>query len=159
VATFVANPLTVTLTGPAEPYVRADLEFHGVDHSKASFEARLFINNPSVGVGTPVPDGSGTDDGYAGSFWIFGHGGCAGDEGHCEPPAQLRPFDFRPEHQLTPVSKRVIVTAKLRALVAPGQEFSLRIVPYVRPVSAEALPENLVTDVLHIARVALVTYQ
>jgi len=153
-AEFVANPLTVTLTAPGEPYYRADLEFHGVDHSKASFEGRLFINNPDAGPGTPTDD-----DSYAGSFWIFGHGGCAGDEGHCEPVAERRPFDFRPEHQLTAVSKRVMITGKLQALVQPGQDFTVRIVPYVRPELAELLPANLVTDILQLDRVDLLTYQ
>jgi hypothetical protein len=153
-ATFESNPLTVTLTAPAEPYRRADLEFHGVDHSGASFEARLFINNPAAGPQTPTDDAS-----YAGSFWIFGHGGCAGDEGHCEPPAQRRAFDFRPEHQLTALSKRVIITDKLRELVRPGQEFSVRIVPYVRPENAEPLPASLVTGLLHFDRADLLTYQ
>jgi hypothetical protein len=153
-AEFVPNPLTVTLQAPAEPYERADLEFHGVDHAKASFEARLFINNPAAGPGTPV-----TDDSYAGSFWIFGHGGCAGDEGHCEPPRERRPYDLRPEHQLTPVSKRVTITGKLRALVQPGAEFTVRVVPWIRPENAARLPENLVTGVLHIDRADLLTYQ
>ena len=35
-AEFVANPLTVTLTAPGEPYYRADLEFHGVDQRRPS---------------------------------------------------------------------------------------------------------------------------
>jgi hypothetical protein len=153
-AVFAPNPLTVSLQAPNEPYVRADLEFHGVDHAKASFEARLFVNNPSAGPDTPTTDAS-----YAGSFWIFGHGGCAGDEGHCEPPGERRPFDFRPEHQLIPVSKRVMITDKLRALVQPGEPFTVRVVPYIRPESAERLPANLVTDVLHIDRVELNTYQ
>jgi tyrosinase len=153
-AEFAANPLTVRLTAPGEPYYRADLEFHGVDHSKASFEGRLFINNPDAGPGT-----STDDDSYAGSFWIFGHGGCAGDEGHCEPVAERRPFDFRPEHQLTAVSKRVMITGKLQALVQPGQDFTVRIVPYVRPELAEPLPANLVTDILQLDRVDLLTYQ
>jgi hypothetical protein len=153
-ATFVANPVTVTLTAPGEPYRRADLEFHGLDHSKASFEGRLFINNPEAGPGTPTDNPS-----YAGSFWVFGHGGCAGDEGHCDPPRERRPFDFRAEHQLTPVSKRVVVTGKLRALVQPGQTFSVRIVPYVRPESAGPLPDNLVSDVLRFDRADLLTYQ
>jgi len=153
-AEFVSNPLTVTLRAPGEPYERADLEFHGVDHSRASYEARLFINDPDAGPDTPT-----TDESYAGSFWIFGHGGCAGDEGHCEPPRERRPFDFRPEHQLTPVSKRVMITGKLRALVQPGEQFTVRIVPYVRPESAERLPDNLVSDLLHVDRVDLITYQ
>ncbi len=153
-ATFVANPLTVTLTAPDESFRRADLEVHGVDHSKASFEGRLFINNPDAGPETPT-----SHESYVGSFWVFGHGGCAGDEGHCEPPAERRPFDFRAEHQLTRVSKRVMVTEKLRALVGQGQGFSVRIVPYVRPENAERLPENLVTDLLDFDQVALLTYQ
>jgi len=152
--TFVSNPMTVTLQAPAEPYKRADLEFHGLDHSKVSFEGRLFINNPDAGPETPT-----TDESYVGSFWIFGHGGCAGDEGHCEPPLVRRPFDFRAEHQLTPMSKTVIVTDKLRGLVGPGQEFTVRIVPYVRPENAESLPENLVTGLLHFDTAALLTYQ
>ena len=153
-ADFVSNPLTVTLQAPGEPFQRADLEFHGVDHAKASFEARLFINNPEAGPDTPM-----TDESYAGSFWIFGHGGCAGDEGHCEPPRERRPFDFRPHHQLIPVSKRVMITGKLRALVQPGAQFTVRVVPYVRPDSAERLPANLVTDLLQFDRAALITYQ
>ena len=153
-ANFVANPLTVTLTAPGESYYRADLEFHGVDHSKASFEGRLFINHPDAGPDTPT-----SIDSYAGSFWIFGHGGCAGDEGHCEPVTERRPFDFRPEHQLTTVSKRVMITGKLRALVQPGQRFTVRIVPYVRPELAERLPANLVTGMLQLDRVELLAYQ
>jgi hypothetical protein len=150
----MADALTVTLTCPAEPYLRADLEFHGVDHSKASFEGRLFINQPDAGPDTPT-----NIDSYAGSFWIFGHGGCAGDEGHCEPAAERRAFDFRPEYQLTAVSKRVMITGKLQALVQPGQDFTVRIVPYVRPELAESLPANLVTDILQLDRVELLTYQ
>jgi hypothetical protein len=57
------------------------------------------------------------------------------------------------------VSKRVVVTEKLRALVAPGQEFTVRIVPYVRPEHAASLPANLVTDLLQVHRVELLSYQ
>lgn len=153
-ATFVSNPVTVTLTAPDGPYRRADLEFHGVDHSKASFEGRLFLNHPDAGPDTPT-----SHESYAGSFWIFGHGGCAGDEGHCDPPRERRPFDFRPEHQLTPMSKRVVVTETLRALVQPGQDFTVRIVPYVRPENAGPLPANLVSDLLRFDRADLLTYQ
>lgn len=153
-ADFVCNPLTITLRAPAEPFVRADLEFHGVDHAKASFEARLFIDRPDAGPLTPV-----SDESYAGSFWIFGHGGCAGDEGHCEPPRERRPFDLRPQHQLTPVSKRVMITDALRARVRPGAEFTVRVVPFIRPQSAGRLPANLVTDVLRFDRADLLTYQ
>ena len=73
--------------------------------------------------------------------------------------AERRAFDFRPEHQLTAVSKRVMITGKLQALVQPGQDFTVRIVPYVRPELAELLPANLVTDILQLDRVDLLTYQ
>ena len=145
-ATFVSNPVTVTLTAPDEPFRRADLEFHGVDHSKASFEGRLFINHPDAGPETPV-----SHESYVGSFWVFGHGGCAGDVGHCDPPAERRAFDFRAEHQLTRVSKRVMVTQKLKELVGQGQSFTVRIVPYVRPENAGPLPANLVSDLLQLS--------
>ena len=88
-ATFVPNPVTVTLTAPDVPFYRADLEFHGVDHSKASFEGRMFINNPDAGPDTPT-----SHESYVGSFWVFGHGGCAGGEGHCEPPAERTAVRF-----------------------------------------------------------------
>lgn len=153
-ATFTANPATVTLTAPAGPYRRADLEIHGVDHSRASFQARLFINNPGASAETPPSDRS-----YAGSFWVFGHGGCAGDAGHCEPPSSRRAFDLRPEHQLTPMSKRVMITGRLRELVQPGAAFTVSIVPYVRPESADRLPEALLTDLLQFDRVDLLAYQ
>jgi tyrosinase len=153
-ADFVSNPVTVNLIAPSEPYKRADLVIHGIDHAKASYECRLFINNPDAGPQTPTSDNS-----YVGSFWIFGHGGCAGDEGHCEPPRERRPFDFRIEHQLTPVSKIVVITEKLRALVPAGQQFTLRLVPWIRPESAARLPSNLISDVLDFERADLVTYQ
>ena len=153
-ADFTANPLTVTLTAPAESYRRADLQFHGVDNGRASYEGRLFVNNQDAG-----PQTSTDDPSYVGSFWIFGHGGCAGDEGHCDPPEGRRPFDFRAEHQLTPMSKNVIVTERLRGLVRPGAEFTVRIVPYVRPEHTGPLPDSLVADLLQLERVELLTYQ
>lgn len=152
--TFSANPITLELEAPTERFTRADFHLHGIDHSKASFEGRLFINYPDADESTPTDD----QHRYVGSFWVFGHGGCAGDEGHCEVPSERRPFDLRPEHGLTPLSTRVIVTEKLRTLTEPGEPFSLRIVPYVRPENAEALPTELVSNVLSLQRVDLVTY-
>jgi hypothetical protein len=154
-AIFVPNPITVTLQAPAMLFRRADIALHGVDHSKASFEGRLFFNSPNATPSTPTDD----EHSYAGSFWVFGHGGCAGDEGHCEVPDARRPFDFRPAHQLTLASYRVIVTDKLRQMITVGQPFRVTIVPYVRPELAEPLPESLVTNLLQIQRVDLLIYQ
>jgi len=52
-----------------------------------------------------------------------------------------------------------MITGKLQALVQPGQDFTVRIVPYVRPELAGPLPANLVTDILQLDRVDLLTYQ
>jgi tyrosinase len=154
-AVFTSNPITVRLQAPSEPFRRADIVVHGVDHSRASFEGRLFFDNPEATTSTPRND----ENRYAGSFWVFGHGGCAGDEGHCEVPIERRAFDFRPEHELTGMSFKVIVTEKLRALVGLGQSFAVSVIPCVRPESAERLPEALLTDLLHVDRIDLLTYQ
>jgi tyrosinase len=98
------------------PFERADLVFYGVDHSGPSFEARVYLNKPDAGVSTDRGDPA-----YAGSFTIFGHAGCAGDEGHCDVPAEPRdPFDRRPPHGLTPQTRTVIVTEALRRITEPA---------------------------------------
>src|ERR1051326_7147747 len=69
-------------------YSRADIQFHSVDHSEALYQALVYLNNEAANSETPQDDAHG----YAGSFFIFGHGGCYGDEGHCEVPAERRPY-------------------------------------------------------------------
>src|SRR5262245_43588987 len=62
-------------------FARADVVIDGLDHSGPSFEARVFVNNERATADTPRT----LDKGYAGSFHIFGHGGCYGDDiTHCE---------------------------------------------------------------------------
>ncbi len=102
-----------------------------------------------------------TDESYAGSFWIFGHGGCGygGDGSPASRPASAAPSTSARNTSSYPVSKRVMVTGKLRALVPAGAQFTVRVVPYVRPDSAERLPANLVTDLLQFDRADLITYQ
>jgi hypothetical protein len=102
--------------------------FHGVGHSRSSFTARLFFNQRTATAATAVDD----EHGYAGSFHIFGHGGCAGDEGHCEVPTERRPNDLRPVHQLTALSKRVIVTDALRRALSGADTLQLTVVAVLR---------------------------
>ncbi len=98
------------------PFGRADLVFYGVDHSGPSFEARVFLNQPDADASADRDDPS-----FAGSFTVFGHGGCAGDAGHCEvPTGPPDPFDLRPQHALTPQTKTVIVTDALRRVTDPA---------------------------------------
>ncbi len=68
---------TIPVNELPSQFSRADLEFIGVDHSGASYEARVFVNNPSADIGTQTNEANG----YAGSYYIFGHGGCFGDIG------------------------------------------------------------------------------
>jgi hypothetical protein len=57
-----------------------------------------------------------------------------------------------------PMSKSVIVTAKLKELQG-GEQFSLRAVPVVRSHRAAALSQALVDDILQFDRVDIVAYK
>ena len=86
---YVSDPIPMPSSDDAEDaadFSRADLEFHGVDHSGSSFEARVFFNNPDADETTPRQE----DSGYVGAFYIFGHGGCFGDIGHRKKSAGNR---------------------------------------------------------------------
>lgn len=147
-ALFVSDPLANPAAAGEPEFTRADLVFYGVDHSGPSFEARVFLNNPGAGLDTPRDP----EAGFAGSFTIFGHAGCAGDAGHCEVPGQpADPFDARPPHPLTPQTKTVIITDALHRVTDP--ELTITVVP-VRPGPLEAE----VVDVLRFDEFRLLTY-
>jgi hypothetical protein len=64
---------------------------------------------------------------------VFGHGGCYGDEGHCDvPEPSADATDLRPRHPLTPLTTFVTITGALQRILAAGQ--ALRTVTLV-PVS------------------------
>ena len=93
------------------------------------------------------------EHGYAGAFHIFGHGGCFGDTGHCDVPTGPRdPFDLRPPHQLTPVTKTVIVTQAVRRYA--GQSVSVTVLPVVRTPEGPRLE-----DVLQFDSMRLLTFE
>jgi hypothetical protein len=149
---YVSEPLKLPDAREADFY-RADLEFYGVDHSGASFEARVFLDNDEADRETPAT----AESRYAGSFHIFGHGGCFGDRGHCEvPDAPLHEFDRRPVHQLLPQKKVVTITGPLRTLLAGrrGGSVTVTVVPVVHSTVGDLETE----DVLEFDRLALVTY-
>jgi hypothetical protein len=142
---FVSAP--IDLPDDAEDTYRADLVFYDVDHSGASYEARVFLNSPDADAGTPRDDPN-----YAGSFHIFGHGGCFGDVGHCDIPTERDPFDFRPPHQLVPASKTVVITEAFKRIIAPHDR--------TMTVTVVALaPGDTPNDVLQFDAVRLLTYQ
>jgi tyrosinase len=138
----------IALPASEQAFTRADLVFYGVDHSGPSFEGRIFFDNTTADVGTPLDP----EHGYAGSFHIFGHGGCFGDPGHCAVPERPRdPFDLRPPHQLTPVTKTVIVTDAVRR--HRGSNVAVTVVPVVRSAVGRHSPA-----VLHFRELRLLTY-
>ncbi|HJQ47153.1 MAG TPA: hypothetical protein VJ870_12665 [Amycolatopsis sp.] len=146
---FTSAP--VSLAELDAQFSRADIEFHGLDHSGASYEARLFLNNPDAGEETPET----SENGYAGSFHIFGHGGCFGDEGHCHITPR-RTYDPRPPHHLTAAKKTVIATDAIRRLRDAGiTEATITVVPVISATTNRCSTE----DVLQFDRVAVVTYR
>jgi len=107
---FTTDPIELP---PADrPFARADLLFYGIDHSGASYEAMVFMDARGVG-----KDADLEHKAYVGSFYIFGHGGCFGDIGHCDVHGHDDPFDLRPAHQLEPASRIVNVTDSVQALL------------------------------------------
>ena len=137
---------------PAEAeYVRADLEFIGVEHNGASYEARVYVNNPTADINTEPTDGNG----YAGSFYVFGHGGCFGDAGHCDVHQTRRDaFDPRRSHPLEPMKKIVVATEAIKAAAMTGSSLNVTVVPVVTSWTEKVDTD----DVLKFDHINLVTY-
>src|ERR1700722_12413103 len=148
------NPVSsqpITTSALDRAFTRADVEFHGVDHSGPSYEGRVYLNTPGADASTGL-----AAPGYAGSFYIFGHGGCLGDTGHCDV-APRRRFDPRPAHHLTPVRKVVIATDAIsRALDTGADELVVTVVPVITSTSPEAGRPD---DLLQYQEVRVVTYR
>jgi hypothetical protein len=147
---FVSDPLELAPRDEDEVEIaRADLVFYEVDHSGPSFQAHVFIDRPDADERTPLE----LDEGYAGSFTIFGHDGCYGDVGHCDvregPPKDL--FDVRPPHPLTPLTKTVIATEAIKRV--SGESFTVTVIPIVPDAD---VPER--ADVLRFDHIRVVTY-
>jgi tyrosinase len=130
-------------------FYRADLHLHGVQHRGDSYEGRVFLDNPEAAPATSLEPASG----YAGSFYVFGHGPCYGDDGHCAvPEGPIHPFDYRRPHQLNPRLAVVTITEALQRLIeAGGSEFTVTVVP-------SNVRDEEVGDILHFDRLSLVTY-
>jgi tyrosinase len=131
-------------------FTRADIEFHGLDHSGATYEGRVFLNRADASEETPrdVPE-------YAGSYFVFGHGGCLGDPGHCDATPR-RFYDPRSAHPLTPIVKVVIATAALRRAKAGSDQLTVTVVPVLLATNkAVGEPQDLVLY----EQVRIVTYR
>jgi hypothetical protein len=143
-------PLPLSPTAATGEFSAAQLVFYDVDHSGASYEALVFLNAPEANVGTPLD----AEAGFAGSFVIFGHGGCVGGEGHCDSSVRpADPFDNRPLHPLTPQTKLVDVSAALERARAEGDMLTVTVLAVVPGQDAPRL-----ADVLSFSAMRLVAF-
>ena len=143
-------PKTIDYKRLPSDFARADLEFIGVDHSGASYEGRVYVNNPNADGNTQAT----ATNGYAGSFYIFGHGGCFGDLGHCDVHPRTDPFDPRPSHPLEPIKKVVVATEAIKTAAAAGKGVHVTVVPIVMSYSQN----TEISDVCKFDHINLVTY-
>jgi hypothetical protein len=136
--------------GPA-PFSRADLVITGVDHSSTSYEVRIFLNNADATASTPRT----SEEGYAGRYTVFGHGGCYGGEGHCDPPTAGE--DLRLAPPLTPFDTYVTITDALQRILAAGDSLrTITLVPVsLPPRRADRAPAP---ELLHFDDVTVQTY-
>ncbi len=138
---------SLELPDPEHSIDRADLAFYGVDHSSATYEARIFIGAPR----NLRRDAGSDHPAYAGSFYVFGHNRCYGDEGHCKVPEERDPFDLRLPHHLEPATEIVTVTAAVERLLAAGK----------RKAAVDVIargPEGDAVQALDFTRLRLLTY-
>jgi hypothetical protein len=145
---YVSESLRIPALEQGADVSRADLVFYGVDHSGRSHTAMIFFDNPEADLATPLDPAHG----HAGSFTVFGHGGCFGGAGHCDTTARhVDEFDLRPPHPLTPLTIAITVTDALHRLDAPQVVITL--------VAKEPGPDGArASDALHFERLRLITY-
>jgi tyrosinase len=146
---FVSDPLTVPPPAAGHAWSAAELIVYGVDHLGPSYEVRVFLDAPGADAVTPLE----LESGYAGCFTVFGHGGCFGDDDHCDPGARFSDeYDVRLPHQSLPQTKVVDVTAALRA--ATGDAVTVTLVAVEPDESGGPRP----SDAFEADEIRLVTY-
>jgi hypothetical protein len=150
---YTTHPaIKLPLAAATGEFTRAEIVFYGVEHRGPSFAGRVYLNSLAADVGTPRQ----IEEGYAGSFAVFGHGGCFGDEGHCKLPSEPRdPFDSRPPHGLIPQTLPVDVTEALKRV--DGEELTVTVIPVVRGQTDDE-DEFVRADVLFFTELRLLTY-
>jgi tyrosinase len=131
---------------------RYDIEFHDVDHAGASYEGRVYLDNPDADENTGYEDPS-----YAGSYHIFGHGGCLGDEGHCDVEPRRR-YDPRPAHPLTKAKKVLRAKDVLQQAVEADKSVTVTVVPIIEPLPYEVDPKYT-EDPVDIGYVQIISYR
>jgi tyrosinase len=130
---YTSSPADISFAAPEHRCYRVDLEIDGIVHGGPSYRGLVFLGNDKADETTPRT----LDNGYAGVFDIFAHGGCLGDPGHCEVNEHNREtFDFRPPNPLTPARKRVTVTEAVRELAKSKPTATVTVVPLIMAMNS-----------------------
>jgi hypothetical protein len=149
---FLSDSIIIKGAFVEDQFRRVDIEFFAVDHSQSSFEARIFFNNQKATSATALT----LKNGYVGSFYIFGHGGCFGDVGHCEINAEPRDTDPRPSHPLQPIKKSVILPQEAWSKYLIGKEtVTITVVPLLMGTTEQC---NDSANPLHFKSLKLTSY-
>ncbi len=121
---------------------QADLNFVKAEVPRDSFEIRVFFSRERPDRKAVAKAGRG----YAGSLYLFGHGACTGDTGHCDvpevPESATRFILLRPEHHLTPRTLTLDVTEALRAAKARSAKGPLHVHLLAVDSKGKPLPES-----------------
>ncbi|MFP5363947.1 MAG: tyrosinase family protein [Thermoleophilia bacterium] len=145
---IVCEPVASAVAVPDPGFRNADFEIGGIRHTGSSYEGLVYINNPDADQDT----GKDAQTGYAGSFNVFGHGGCFGAEGHCDNREDVRRrFDNRPLARSIRTKKRVDISEPLRMAARSGPEIQFTIVAR----TTDPDPEG----VLDVKRLSIVAYR
>jgi len=147
---FSSPPIKLNWIKEETEFYRADIEFLGIDISGPSYEGRVFLNNPKADENTELS----LENGYAGSYYIFGHGGCYGDVGHCDIKPR-RTFDSRTEHDLTPAYKSMIATDAIKKILKKTKEIVISVVP----ITARSGRMSNAKDIVYIDRIRISCYE
>ena len=109
---------------------RFDLILRGVHHLGCSYEGRVFLNNTKATEKTERTAKSG----YAGSYFIFGHGDCYGAPDHCAPPVPRVPYDTTPPPDTLPIEIHLDISEALKKAAKKSSEYgvTVTIVPVVK---------------------------
>jgi hypothetical protein len=144
-----STPEPLTLPIDFRTVSRLDLELQDVRRDGGSFTCWVFLNPDA-----PLPADADRDHpSFAGSFTIFAHGRCWGDEGHCDyQRGPIHPFDRRPPHHLHPINVSMEVTDQLERL---GDPDGLEVVIHATRLDAPETTEG----VLRFARLTALAYQ
>lgn len=151
---YVSETKKLDITKLENEFYRADLILHGLDHSGPSYQGKVFLNNPNANHETP----NDPIQGYVGSFFIFGHGGCLGNIGHCDALRPSTRFNMIP-NQLLPETISLKITNKLKELGKTNKEFTITIVPELANGSEIVCQDDAdLNNVIKLDRISIETY-